>query len=266
MNLLQIVILALVQGITEFLPISSSAHLILVPHLFGWSDQGLHFDVAANTGTTLAVLLFFRRDLRTYLKAGLRSLRQPPAKWDLTGRHAWWIVLATLPVAVCGLLFFDWISTTGRDPRILATASIVFGVFLYWGDRAGRKRRDLADLKFRDTVFIGLAQALALIPGTSRSGVTMTAGLMSGFDRVAATRFGFLLAVPVGLLAATKDLWELAQAPPAPSALAALALGALVAGLSAYAAIGWLLKWVRRQDLTLFVVYRILLGLVILLI
>lgn len=263
MSFLQIAVLALIQGVTEFLPISSSAHLILVPYFVGWTDQGLHFDVATNTGTTLAVLLFFRSDLAVYLREGLESLKIPVAQWSREARHAWWLLLATLPVAVCGLVFFDWISTSGRDPRILATTSILFGLLLFWAERAGRNRRPLEDLKFRDTVFIGLAEALALIPGTSRSGVTITAGLASGFTRVAAARFSFLLAVPVGIMAAAKDFWELAQAPPPSSELGALALGALIAGVSAYAAIGWLLAWVRRQRLTIFVVYRVLLGLII---
>jgi len=276
---LRTIVLALVQGVTEFLPISSSAHLILMPVLFGWPDQGLHFDVAANTGTLLAVMFYFRRDLLSLGTATAGSLRGGGAM-SFEARLGWSLLFATIPVGLCGILFYDQIATVVRNPRVLATTSIVFGLLLYWADRVSRKAearklagrelegtsqvRSLESLGWKETLFIGCAQALALIPGTSRSGVTMTAGLFAGFDRVAATRFAFLLAVPVGILAAGKDLLELVQAPPATAELAQISLGLVVSGIAAYFTIGWLLAWVRRQSMTVFVVYRVILGIVIL--
>ena len=284
MTTFRTIVLALVQGVTEFLPISSSAHLILAPVLFGWPDQGLHFDVAANTGTLLAVMLYFRRDLLSLGAATLGSLRLGPAKLvrgvlrnpgsdprgavestlSFEARLGWFLLAASVPVGLCGLLFYDQIGTVLRNPRVLATTSIAFGLLLYWADRFGPRGRDLETLGWKDTLIVGLAQALALIPGTSRSGVTMTAGLFAGFDRVAATRFAFLLAVPVGILAAAKDLLELVQAPPVSSELAQIGLGLVVSGAAAYLTIGWLLAWVRRQTMTVFVVYRVILGVTIL--
>ncbi|MCB1056225.1 MAG: undecaprenyl-diphosphate phosphatase [Acidobacteria bacterium] len=264
MSLLQIVVLALVQGVTEFLPISSSAHLILVPHVFGWADQGLHFDVAVNTGTLVAVILYFRAELVRVTRAGLGSITRPPRTWSAEARLGWIVALATIPVAVCGLLFYDAISTTLRSPVVIAVDSILFGLLLLWADRVGARRRDVGEVRWSDGVVVGLAQALALLPGTSRSGVTMTAGLATGLDRPASAHLSMLLAVPVGLLAAAKDLWEVAQAPPPGSELAAMALAAVLAAVSAYLVIGWLLRWLERQTYTLFVVYRVLLGVLIL--
>lgn len=266
MTWLQAVVLALIQGVTEFLPISSSAHLILVPVVLGWPDQGLHYDVAVNTGTLLAVMAYFRQDLLVLGRAWLASLGMRPGDWPLEGRLAWFLGLATIPVAVCGVAFYEEISTVLRNPRVLATTSILFGVLLLWADRAGRRRRPLEDLGWWDAALVGVAEAMALVPGTSRSGVTMTAALFAGFDRVAAARFSFLLAVPVGILAAAKDTLELVQAPPSAGELGAMALGFAVAAISAYLVIDWLLAWVRRQDLTIFVVYKILLGVIIFLV
>jgi undecaprenyl-diphosphatase len=260
MTTIQTILLALVQGITEFLPISSSAHLILVPYLFGWQDQGLRFDIAANTGTLLAVVLYFRQDLFRFSRAGLTSLKVAPEGWSQDARMAWFLAAATVPVAVCGLVFYEWISTVGRQPQVLATTSIVFGLLLWWADRRGKRSRPVETVRWRDAAGVGLAQALALIPGTSRSGVTMTAGLFAGLDREAAARFSFLLAVPVGLLAAVKDIVDLVRNPLLAGELGQLSLGLAVSAASAYLVIGWLLAWVRRQDLTIFVVYRILLG------
>lgn len=263
-TIFQTIVLAVVQGITEFLPISSSAHLILVPHLLGWPDQGLRFDVAANTGTLVAVMWFFRTDLTALLREGLASFGQPISAWSSNTRLAWALFAASIPVGLCGVLFYPLIAAQGRDLRIIGTTSILFGLLLWWADRTSRQVRRLENLRWRDAVFVGLAQALALLPGTSRSGVTMTAGLAAGFDREAATRFAFLLAVPVGLMAAAKDAWELWSHPVPMSEIGTLLLGGLVSAISAYLVIGWLLAWVRRQNLTIFVVYRLALGIVIL--
>lgn len=280
MTYTQAVVLALVQGLTEFLPISSSAHLVLVPYLFGWPDQGLGFDVATNTGTLLAVVVYLRRELAAVTVAGLRSLIRGArglgsnggagrregagrAGLDPEARLAWGIVLATIPVGLAGLLAHDWVASAARNPRIIAATSIGFGLLLWWADRAGAKRRELDSVRISDAAFVGLAQALALIPGTSRSGITITAGLARGFTREEAARFSFLLYVPVGVLAAGLEIWDFVGEGAPVAAVGPTLVGFAVAAVSAYLAIGALLAWVRRQSLTVFVVYRVLLGLAI---
>ncbi len=247
----QILVLSLVQGITEFLPVSSSAHLILVPRVLGWPDQGLHFDVAANTGTLLAVVLYFRRDLG-------RLLAWPPVPL------ARWLVVGSLPLAVAGVLAYGLVATAARDPGVIAVTSIGFGLVLAWADLKGRRSRDLSALGWGDAVAVGLAQALALVPGTSRSGITLTAGLARGLDRESAARFSFLLAIPAGAMAAAGDLLAMAAAPPPPGQLSAMAVALGLSAVAAYLVIHGLLAWVRRQSLLPFVVYRVLLGLAIL--
>lgn len=285
MSYLQAVVLALVQGATEFLPISSSAHLVLVPRVLGWPDQGLGFDVATNTGTLVAVVAYFRREIAALAGAALRSLRSGlPARGaggaasgagaqarvgaraedEGDARLAHLVLLATVPVAVAGLLLHDWVATAGREPVLIAATSIGFGLLLGWADRAGARRRELGSVGFGDAAVVGLAQALALVPGTSRSGITITAGLARGFTREDAARFSFLLYVPVGVLAAGKELWDFAAAGGSTGALGPVLVGFAVSALTAYLAIGALLAWVRRQSLTVFVVYRVVLGLVIL--
>ena len=273
MTYTQAVVLALVQGLTEFLPISSSAHLVLVPYLFGWRDQGLGFDVATNTGTLLAVIVYLRRELAAVTVAGLRSVIGGARRWGskegggslvaAEARLAWGIVLATIPVGLAGLLAHDWVASAARDPRIIAATSIGFGLLLWWADRAGARRRELDSVRISDAAFVGLAQALALIPGTSRSGITITAGLARGFTREEAARFSFLLYVPVGVLAAGLELWDFFGEGAPVGAVGPALVGFAVAAVSAYLAIGALLAWVRRQSLTVFVVYRVVLGVVI---
>lgn len=262
MSWLQAVFLALLQGVTEFLPISSSAHLILAPYLFGWQDQGLVFDVATNTGTLLAVVLFFRRDLAELtrgLLGGASTVEgMPPGRF-----LAAWIV-GTIPVAVAGLWLYDFIAGEARDPALIAATSIGFGLLLWVGDRWGRRRRELASLTVWDALWIGLAQAVALIPGTSRSGITITLALMLGFTRPAAARFSFLLAIPVGVLAAAKDVLDVWGGAVSVGGIVPLLVGFVVSALSAYLVIGWLLRWLEQQTLTVFVVYRVVLGLAIL--
>lgn len=272
MSYLQAVVLALVQGATEFLPISSSAHLVLVPRVLGWPDQGLGFDVATNTGTLVAVMAYFRLELFGLGAAGLRALRPGGAGGDGTAarfedpdaRLALLLVLATVPVAVAGLLLHDWVATAGRSPVLIAGTSIGFGLLLGWADRAGARRRELGSVGSFDAAVVGVAQALALVPGTSRSGITITAGLARGLTREGAARFSFLLYVPVGILAAGKELWDGLAGGEGLGAVGPALVGFAVSAAMAYLAIGALLAWVRRQSLTVFVVYRVVLGLVIL--
>lgn len=275
---LQALVLGLIQGITEFLPISSSAHLILAPYLLGWHDQGLTFDIVVNAGTLLAVMVYFRRDLlKMVLDPG--ATMEPEVEdgdgdpdgdgaGDASGARRppllLLLMVGSLPVVVAGMLFYDWISTHGRSTWVVATTSIAFGLLLYWTDRTGSRRRGLDSLGWRDALLVGLAEALALLPGTSRSGVTMTMALWLGFRREDAARFSFLLAIPVGLAALVHDLEDLLSGAAGQIPVLPLLVGFAVAGLSAYLAIGWLIDWVKRQDMLIFVVYRVILGCVLL--
>jgi len=291
MTYLHAVVLALVQGVTEFLPISSSAHLVLVPYFLGWPDQGIGFDIATNTGTLLAVVVYLRHEVARLTLAGLRSIGSllrgrgavprevadagqgpaesaaddgPPSRTTIDTRLAWAVALGTIPVAVAGLLAYHLVASAARNPLVIASTSIGFGLLLWWADRAGSRRRSLDGLTWWDTVVVGCAQALALIPGTSRSGITITAGLGQGFTREDAARFSFLLYVPVGVLAAARQLLEVVSDGFQVTSLGPTLVGFAVSAVSAYLAIGALLAWVRRQSLTVFVVYRVVLGVVIL--
>ena len=268
MTVLQAVALAVVQGLTEFFPISSSAHLILMPQLMRWQDQGLPFDIATNTGTLLAIMVYFRRDLRELWDGWIVSLGawkrgSYRAAAPAPGRLAWAILLGTVPAAIAGVLVRDLVATAARNPLLIATTSIFYGLLLWWSDRAGARTRNLASLGRREGLIIGIAQALALVPGTSRSGVTITAGLFLGLDRPAAARFSFLLAVPVGVLVALDDLVQIWQGRIPSEDLFPMAIGLLVSALTGYAVIAALLAWLRRQSLLIFVVYKLLLGLAI---
>ncbi|MCP3957226.1 MAG: undecaprenyl-diphosphate phosphatase [bacterium] len=268
MTLIEAILLALIQGVTEFLPISSSAHLILMPFIFGWRGHSLTFDVVTNAGTLLAALVYFRRDLlaagREVLErsvAGHGGLAEPGARRP---GLIWAVLAASIPVLLAGGLFYDWLSTVARQPVVIAVMTIAFGLLLWWADRAAVHERPLEDLTWRDALWIGLAQAFALIPGTSRSGVTMTAALFLRLERPDAARFSFLLAIPVGIGALVKDLYELTREGTAGVELLPLVVGFVVSAVSAYLVIGWLLAWLRRQGMAVFVGYRMILGLVIL--
>lgn len=263
MGLWQAIVLGVVQGVTEFLPISSSAHLILIPKLTGWPDQGLAVDVAANTGTLLAVLLYCYRELRLMALDTARWLRRPRT---LTPGAAFLLKLglATVPVAIGGLLLQDWVGKEARNVDLIAATSIGFGLLLLAADLWGRKARGLEKLDLLGAFGIGLAQAVALLPGTSRSGATITAGLALGLDRDSAARFSFLLAIPVGLLVAANDLLKVLTGSLESAIWLPMITVAVVAGVTGYLGIHALVLWVRRQSLQVFVVYRLLLGVLLL--
>lgn len=261
MELLQIVLLALLQGLTEFLPISSSAHLILFPELSGFADQGLAFDVAVHVGTLLAVVWYFRRDLRTMTRDWLASMVQRERVGD--SNLMWAVGFGTIPVGLAGLAFENAIDTTLRAPLVIATTTILFGLLLWWADRQSKRARSEHTIGWRDVVVIGVAQAIALIPGTSRSGITMTAGLMMGLSREAAARFSFLLSIPVILLAGGLKTIELVQGGEA-VAWTELLLGVALSALSAYLCIHLFLKLLERIGMFPFMLYRLLLGAVLL--
>jgi len=251
-------ILALVQGLTEFLPISSSAHLILAPHVFGFADQGLAFDVAVHLGSLLAVVLYFRHRLWAVVRdtLGHWSGRAPANGNSHLGMA---IVLATLPVVLAGLALKGLVETDLRSPLVIAGTTIAYGLLLLVADKWFAHRRGIDSLSYRDALVIGLFQALALVPGTSRSGITITAALLLGFKRKDASEFSFLLAVPTILMSGalvTLDLLQAAQAVDWQS----LMTGFLLSFLAAYACIHLFLRFIERMGMAPFVWYRLLLG------
>ena len=256
MTWLEVIVLAIVQGITEFLPISSSAHLILPSQLFGWQDQGLAFDVAVHVGTLTAVVLYFRHDIVVLLAAWLDHVGRRKASAE--ARLAWAVLIGTIPAGLAGVIFNDLIETHLRSVLVIAATTIGFGILLAVADRK-RGQRELNDLTLRDAVIIGLSQALALIPGTSRSGITMTAALFLNLSREAAARFSFLLSIPLisaaGMLK-TIELIEVGDAAP----WAFIIVGTLLAAISAYLCIHLFLAFITRIGLMPFVIYRLLLG------
>ena len=261
MTWLQIVVLAIVQGLTEFLPISSSGHLVLVPNAFGWSDQGLAFDVAVHFGSLLAVCFFFRRDIAGLLRGGVQLLGMRNETTE--SRLALALALGTIPAAVAGLTLAGWIETNLRDPKVIVFTLAGYGLLMLLADRYAKSDRNITQVGLKDTVVIGIAQALALVPGTSRSGVTITAGRMLGFARQDAARFSFLLSVPVILLASGYKTIELLLGD-APVPWAELGVGVAVSGIVAYLSIEFFMRFVSKIGLLPFAVYRFALAAVIL--
>ena len=272
MDFLHILILALVQALTEFLPISSSGHLVLASELFGWQYQGLSFDLALHFGTLLAVLVYFRRDVAELVRQVLAW--RPGQRLNGAQRLALGITLATIPAGLAGLALGDAGAMLLRHPLVIATNLIVFGVLLWLADRhASRMHREpaatdrpvaeaLGSLSLPRALLIGCAQALALMPGTSRSGATMTAGLFLGLDRASAARYSFLLSIPVMVLATAHSAWEIRDAPlNGAGGLLDMAIGAAIAAVAGWFVIHFFLGVIRRIGTAPFVVYRVLLGL-----
>lgn len=257
----QVVVLAVLQGLTEFLPISSSAHLILLPLLVDWPDQGLAFDVSVHVGTLLAVLAYFRRDLSRMGRDWLRSLGLRHRVGD--SAMVWYLIVGSVPVGICGLALSAIDTESLRSALVITVATIAFALVLWWSDRYSRGARVETDIGWRDVLVIGAAQALALIPGTSRAGVTITAGLALGLTREAAARFSFLLSIPVIVLAGGLEAVQ-ASSGAQPVAWDAMLAGALIAFVCAYATIHFFLKLVERVGLLPFVIYRLALGVVLL--
>jgi undecaprenyl-diphosphatase len=259
-SLFEAVVLGVVQGLAEFLPISSSGHLILVPWLLGWPEHGLTFDLALHLGTSAALLVYFWRDWINLARAVLRGLTDAKARASTEWRLAWYIVLGCLPAAIVGVLFEDAIEATFRQPILIASLLIVFGLVLLAADRMGARSRELGRITMTDAIVIGLAQVLALMPGVSRSGITMTAGLFRGLDRAAAARFSFLLSAPITIAAALYKLRVLLKEPPTGAETVAFIAGAAVAAIVGALAIGFLLRFLQRQPVDVFVWYRIAAG------
>jgi len=259
LDIWQIVILALLQGLTEFLPISSSAHLILVPELTGWQDQGVAFDVAVHVGALIAVISYFRHELQHGMQEWWRATRTGQQSDE--SRLMWGVVVGTLPVGVVGLAF----TLTGLDdqlraPLVIASSTLLFGLLLWWGDKIGKQNRDEYSLSWQDITLIGMGQALALIPGTSRSGITITVALLLGLHRQAAARFSFLLSIPVIILAGLSAVKGLLSEENVVIIWSDLFLGMSLSAISAYLCIHFFIKMLNKMSLLPFVVYRMLLG------
>jgi len=258
MTLLQVALLALVQGLSEFLPVSSSAHLVLVGRFLTWADQGLAFDAAVHAGTLAAVTIYFRRDLRALLAAGLGRDGDPRQRRLLAG-----LAVATLPALAVGAAAAEWIEAWLRSPLLIAATTIVFGAALWLADRLGRRRRSAESLTIPGALAIGLAQVLALVPGTSRSGVTITAGLALGLTREEAARFSFLLSIPI-IAAAGGWGFVAGLAAGGTFEFGRFAIAAVIAGVVAWATIAVFVAWLRRFGMLPFVVYRLVLGVLLL--
>lgn len=257
------IVLGVVQGLTEFLPISSSAHVLIVSQLFGWGDPGAAFTAVTQIGTELAVIIYFRRDIVRILRAWFRSLWDRQARTDHDARMGWYVILGTIPIAVLGVAFADVIETAARNLWLVASTLIVFGLLLGVADALGSRRKTTEDLNARDGILLGFGQALALIPGVSRSGATITAGLALGYTRASAARYAFLLAIPAVLasgLFEARRIGDDANAAWGPTILATVIAFAL-----GYAVIAWLLRYVSTHSFRPFVIYRVVLGLVVML-
>lgn len=257
MTNLQVIILAIVQGLTEFLPISSSGHLVLVPKFFEWTDQGLAFDVAVHFGSLLAVLAFFRKDIVGLVRGGFQVLGGKVE--TIESRLALGILLGTVPAALAGLLLVDWIEANLRSPSVIVFTLSGYAILMILADKLGQRQKTISHITIKDAVLIGCAQALALIPGTSRSGVTITAGRFLGFERQDAARFSFLLAVPVILLATMFSLLGLVTSDD-PVAWDQLAIGVVVSAVVAYLSIEFFMRFVSQIGLLPFAVYRLILA------
>lgn len=258
MSWIEAILLGVLQGLTEFLPISSSAHLAIFPQLFGFEDPGASFTAVTQIGTELAVLVFFRKDIWRIASAWLRALVQPAARGDFDARLGWFIIIGTLPVAIGGVLLEKTIQTSFRSLALIAVNLIVFAVILGVADRIGRHDREIDDLTLRHAILYGLGQMLALIPGVSRSGATISVGLFLGYTREAATRYAFLLAIPAVLAAGFFQIPDISAG--AEPGLSKTIVASVVAFAVGYAAIGWLLRYLRTGSYLPFVIYRIGLG------
>ena len=248
------------QGLTEFLPVSSSAHLILVPHFLGWTDQGQVFDLATHIGSLLAVLVYFRTELLQVLAATPKLFTREALVPGTDAALLLNLGVGTIPAAIAGLLIADFVAGRARDPYLIACTTLVFGVLLGVADWLGRGTRGEKQVSWPQALLIGVFQAIAMIPGTSRSGATITAGRATGLSRPGAARFSFLLSVPVGFLVLAKETIDLLQGEGGRIGALPLALGFVVSALTSFAVIAWLLRFLQRHSMLVFVGYRIVLA------
>lgn len=263
MDLLRSVVLGIVQGLTEFLPISSSAHLAIVPQLLGWEDPGAAYTAVVQIGTELAVILYFWRDIWTIATAWLRGLFNKSARNDPNWMMGWFIIVGSTPIVALGLLLEDLIDREFRNLWVMAIMLIALGLMLGLAERIGRKARPIESLTMGHAILFGFAQACALVPGVSRSGATITMGLMLGYERRAATRYAFLLAIPAVVGA---GIYKLKDIPGGENAYGTMPtiVGTVVSFAVGMAVIHWLLQYVSTKSYAPFVIYRVLLGLLVL--
>jgi len=270
MPLYQAIVLALVQAVTEFLPVSSTAHLTLFPWFFGWQDPGLAFDVALHAGTLVAVLLYFIKDWLTLVLCGVGIKYPANATSETLAQHRrlfWYMAIGTIPGGILGALFEHKIEEHFRTPVVISLSMILVGLVMWYADAQSRRKRPLEQSNIGDALTIGSAQALALCPGVSRSGITITAGLFRGFTREAATRFSFLLSTPLiagAVLSHLPSLLKLHKAGGMDLPLSTLLISILVSGVGGYIVIAFFLRYLQTHTLKLFVVYRVLFGMIIL--
>jgi undecaprenyl-diphosphatase len=259
---LEAILLGLLQGLTEFLPVSSSAHLAIFPQLFGVADPGASFTAVTQIGTEAAVIWFFRHDIWRIITTWLKSLWRPEFRGQLDARMGWYIIIGTIPIGVAGVLLEHTIQTSFRNLWLIATNLIVFGVILGIADRVARNVIPIERLRLRDAIYYGLAQTLALVPGVSRSGATISMGLFLGYTREAATRYAFLLAIPAVLASGIFQIPDISSSaePGLPKTIVAT----IVAFIVGYLVIGWLLRYLRTRTYLPFVIYRICLGVLVL--
>ena len=264
LSFLQASLLAVVQGLTEFLPISSSAHLILASEVMGWPDQGIAFDVAVHVGTLLAVVIYFRREIHDLFLAWLSSLVSRQLNAD--SKLAWLLILASIPAGVTGLLAQDVIEANFRSTAVIAGTTLVFAALLWLADKVGKHNNPLSQLSWRQAFYIGLGQCFALIPGTSRSGITMTVALLCGLQREAAARFSFLLAIPIILASGLLQAFSLRGENAANIDLLQLSAAVILAAAVAMLCIHFFLRLIERVGFMPFIAYRIILGVALVLI
>src|SRR5579859_4760071 len=264
MPIYQAIVLAIVQALTEFLPISSTAHLVLVPWLFGWSDPGLTFDVALHAGTLVAILLYFFRDWVQIIGQGLGLNIGGDPQLKQNRNLLWLLAAASVPIGIFGFLFDKRADTTWRTPYVIGTMMIVIGVLIWIAERRRTGDKSMDKIGWGDGLAIGTAQALSVVPGTSRSGVTIAAGLFRGLNRETAARFSFLLSTPAIAAAVAKKLWDIHKEGGMPADMRVpFALGAAVSGILGAVVIAFFLRYLRRSSLMPFVYYRIIFGIIV---
>jgi undecaprenyl-diphosphatase len=261
LSLVQAIVLGIVQGLTEFLPISSSGHLRIVPAFAGWKDPGAAFTAVIQLGTMAAVLLYFRHDLLRIATAWLAALRDPSRRGTVDARMGWYLIFGTVPIVIFGFAFKNQIENGARDLYLIGTMLIVFGLVLLAAEAMSRRDRPLETISRRDAIVVGFAQALALIPGVSRSGATISAGLLLGFDRVSAARFSFLLSIPAVVLSGLYELKDVVNGTAEGAVgLGPTAVATVLAFITGYASIAFLLRFLTTHSTSVFVAYRVVLG------
>ncbi|MBV8820919.1 MAG: hypothetical protein JO022_21340 [Acidobacteriaceae bacterium] len=265
MPLYQVIVLAIIQALTEFIPVSSSAHLELAPILFGWKDPGLAFDIALHFGTLLALLIYFARDWLQLIAEGLGMKFGGDDQLRRNPRMLWYIIIGTIPLGLAGLLFKKQAETVWRNSYLIGFMLVAVGILMWFAERAARTRKDMGDISLTDASLIGISQALAVVPGTSRSGITISTGLLRDLTRESAARFSFLLSAPAIAAAAIKGFYDLNKheggIPPGMGA--PFLIGILISGIGGAIVIGFFLKYLRRNSLMPFIYYRIIFGIIV---